>query len=112
MSDIGHALLQAVALIARFDTELIDIIGLSLRVSLSATFIAMGIGAPLGGLLALSRFPGRQAAIVFPNALLGLPPVVVGLLSYLILSPSGPLGSLGLLFRPLALVFAQVALGP
>jgi tungstate transport system permease protein len=110
MSDIGHALLQAVALIARFDTELIDIIGLSLRVSLSATFIAMGIGAPLGGLLALSRFPGRQAAIVFTNALLGLPPVVVGLFIYLILSRSGPLGSLGLLFSPVAMVFAQVVL--
>jgi tungstate transport system permease protein len=110
MSDIGQAFLQALALIARFDMELIHIIGLSLRVSLSATFIAMGIGAPLGGLLALSRFFGRQAAIVLANALLGLPPVVVGLFIYLILSRSGPLGWLGLLFTPVAMVFAQVVL--
>jgi tungstate transport system permease protein len=110
MDHIGDAFLQAFALIARFDPELIEIIGLSLRVSLSATFIAMGIGAPLGGLLALSRFPGRQAAIVFANALLGLPPVVAGLFIYLLLSRSGPLGSFGLLFTPAAMVCAQVVL--
>jgi tungstate transport system permease protein len=110
MSDIGDAFLQAFALIGRFDAELIEIIGLSLRVSLSATFIAMGIGAPLGGLLALSKFPGRHATIVLANALLGLPPVVAGLFIYLVLSRSGPLGSLGLLFTPSAMICAQVVL--
>ncbi len=110
MSEIGQAFLQALTLIARVDPELIEIIGVSLRVSLSATFLAMGIGAPIGGYLALSAFPGRQAAIVFTNALLGLPPVVAGLFIYLILSRSGPLGSLGLLFTPAAMVCAQVVL--
>ena len=110
MSDIGDAFPQAFALIGRFDAELIEIIGLSLRVSLSATFIAMGIGAPLGGLLALSKFPGRHATIVLANALLGLPPVVAGLFIYLVLSRSGPLGSLGLLFTPSAMHAAASSL--
>jgi tungstate transport system permease protein len=110
MSEIGQAFLQAFTLIARFDPELMEIIGVSLRVSLSATFLAMGIGAPLGGFLALSAFPGRQVVIIFTNALLGLPPVVVGLFIYLILSRSGPLGSLALLFTPAAMVCAQVVL--
>jgi tungstate transport system permease protein len=110
MSEIGQAFLQALTLIARVNPELMEIIGVSLRVSLSATFLALGIGAPLGGYLALSAFPGRQAAVVFANALLGLPPVVAGLFIYLILSRSGPLGSLGLLFTPAAMVCAQVVL--
>jgi tungstate transport system permease protein len=100
----------AVALIGAFDPELIAIVALSLRVSLSASLIAMLIGAPLGGLLAVSPFAGRQAAVVLANALLGLPPVVVGLLIYLLLSRSGPLGSAGLLFTPTAMVIAQVVL--
>jgi tungstate transport system permease protein len=110
MHDIGQAILAALALIARLDRELTEIVALSLRVSLSATFIAMIIGAVLGGLLAVSRFPGQQGAVVLANALLGLPPVVVGLLIYLILSRSGPLGFAGLLFTPTAMVFAQVVL--
>jgi tungstate transport system permease protein len=110
MRDIGQAFLTALALIGRLDQELIEIVALSLRVSLSATFIAMIIGALMGGLLAVSRFPGQQAAVVLANALLGLPPVVVGLFIYLILSRSGPLGFAGLLFSPAAMTFAQVVL--
>jgi tungstate transport system permease protein len=110
MRDIGQAFLTALTLIGRLDQELMAIVALSLRVSLSATFIAMIIGALMGGLLAVSRFPGRQAAVVLANALLGLPPVVVGLFIYLILSRSGPLGFAGLLFTPAAMIFAQVVL--
>lgn len=110
MHDIGHALLIAIALIGSFDPELIGIVTLSLRVSLSATAVAMVIGAPLGGVLAVSRFWGRQGIIILANALLGLPPVVVGLMIYLVLSRSGPLGFAGLLFTPAAMIVAQVVL--
>src|SRR5438874_9898400 len=110
MRDIGHAFLTALGLIGSFDPELIGIVMLSLRVSLSAAVIAMVVGAPLGGALAVSRFRGRQAVIVLANALLGLPPVVVGLLIYLVLSRSGPLGLLGLLFTPTAMIIAQMLL--
>src|SRR5271165_7213206 len=111
MHDIGQAFLTAARLIRSFDPELMGIVALSLRVSLSATVIAMAIGAPLGGALAVSRFRGQQGVIVFANALLGLPPVVVGLIVYLLLSRSGPLGSLGILFTPAAMIIAQSALG-
>src|SRR5213593_4083922 len=108
MHDIGQAFLTAVRLIRSFDPELIGIVTLSLRVSLSAAVIAMAVGAPLGGALAVSRFRGRQSVIVLANALLGLPPVVVGLAIYLLLSRSGPLGFAGLLFTPVAMIIAQV----
>ena len=110
MHDIGQAFLTAVALVRSFDPELIGIVTLSLRVSLSAAVIAMVIGAPIGGALAVSRFRGRQAAIVLANALLGLPPVVVGLLIYLLVSRSGPLGFLSVLFTPTAMIIAQTLL--
>jgi tungstate transport system permease protein len=110
MHDIGHAFLIAVALIGSLDPELVGIVTLSLRVSLSAATAAMLIGAPLGGVLAVSRFWGQQGIIILANALLGLPPVVVGLLIYLVLSRSGPLGSAGLLFTPAAMIIAQVVL--
>jgi tungstate transport system permease protein len=110
MHDVGQAFLAACRLIASFDPELIGIVALSLGVSLSATVIAMIIGAPAGAALALTRFPGRQAIVVIANALLGLPPVVVGLVLYLMLSRSGPLGPFGLLFTPTAMVLAQVVL--
>jgi tungstate transport system permease protein len=110
MYDIGRAFLTAAALIRSLDPELIGIVALSLRVSLSAALIAMAIGAPMGGALAVSRFPGRHGAIVLANALLGLPPVVVGLVIYLVLSRSGPLGFAGLLFTPAAMIVAQVCL--
>lgn len=110
MHDFLQTALSGVALIAGLDSELIGIVALSLRVSLTASLIAMVIGAPLGGLLAISRFRGRQSLIVLTNALLGLPPVVVGLAIYLLLSRSGPLGFAGLLFTPAAMIFAQAAL--
>jgi tungstate transport system permease protein len=90
--------------------ELWEIIALSLRVSLSATAAAALLGLPLGTLLAVSRFPGRRAVIVLVNALLGLPPAVVGLALYLLLSRSGPLGFFGLLFTPEAMILAQTVL--
>jgi tungstate transport system permease protein len=100
----------ALSLIAEADSELIGIVTLSLRVSLTASIVALLIGAPLGAWLAITRFRGRQAIIVMTNALLGLPPVVVGLALYLLLSRSGPLGTAGLLFTPTAMVIAQTLL--
>jgi tungstate transport system permease protein len=110
MHDFAQAIVTAASLIAGLDSELIGIVGLSLRVSLSASLIAMVIGAPLGAMLAISRFRGRQAVIVLANALLGLPPVVAGLFIYLILSRSGPLGFAGLLFTPTAMIIAQAVI--
>jgi tungstate transport system permease protein len=92
------------------DPALIAIVRLSLLVSLSAVFFAALIGVPFGALVALTRFPGREGVIVALNAMMGLPPVVVGLAVYLILSRSGPLGSWGLLFTPQAMIIAQTIL--
>jgi tungstate transport system permease protein len=92
------------------DPALFAIVFLSLKVSLLAVALAALVGLPLGGLLALARFPGRAALIVVVNAFMGLPPVVVGLAVYLLLSRSGPLGSYGLLFTPTAMVIAQAIL--
>jgi tungstate transport system permease protein len=92
------------------DPRLWQIVALSLAVSLSAVAIATLIGMPLGAAIAVGRFPGRQAVIVVLNALMGLPPVVVGLFIYLLLSRAGPLGSFGLLFTPQAMVIAQTVL--
>jgi tungstate transport system permease protein len=110
MNDFTHAVAAALVLIGRLDPELLGIVLLSLRVSLSASLIALAIGAPLGVLLAITRFRGRQVLIVLANALLGLPPVVAGLVIYLLLSRSGPLGFAGLLFTPSAMIIAQVVL--
>ncbi len=110
MSDIAAAFDQALALILHADAELIAIVLLTLRVSLSAVALATLVALPLGGALALYRFPGRKALVVLLNALMGLPPVVVGLVVYLLLSRSGPLGALGLLFTPGAMIFAQFVL--
>jgi tungstate transport system permease protein len=93
-----------------WDLRLWDIVALSLAVSLSAVAFATAIGLPLGAAVAVGRFPGRQALIVLLNALMGLPPVVVGLVVYLLLSRAGPLGELGLLFTPPAMVIAQTIL--
>ena len=90
--------------------EFARIIGLSLTVSVSATAVAALIGLPSGAALAISRFPGRRLLILFANAFLGLPPVVVGLALYLMLSRSGPLGALALLFTPSAMIIAQALL--
>ena len=107
MGDFAAALDAAVRLVAAGDPRLIDIVALSLKVSLSATCLASVIGLPLGTALAISRFPGRHGLVVLTNALMGLPPVVVGLVVYLLLSRAGPLGDLGLLFTPQAMVVAQ-----
>src|SRR4051794_3007665 len=110
MNDFARSLTSALALIGSLDDELLSIVALSLRVSLAASFVALLIGAPFGAFLAIARFRGRQIMIVLTNALLGLPPVVVGLGLYLLLSRSGPLGSAGLLFTPSAMVIAQTLL--
>jgi len=104
------AIRDGLALVATLDLRLWEIVGLSLAVSLSAVLVASLLGLPLGAALAVSRFPGREALIVLLNALMGLPPVVVGLLIYLLLSRAGPLGPLGLLFTPKAMVIAQTVL--
>ncbi|HYP79593.1 MAG TPA: ABC transporter permease [Steroidobacteraceae bacterium] len=101
---------SALGLVFGGDPALFAIVRLSLSVSLGATVLAALLGAPLGALLALSRFPGRQAIVVALNALMGLPPVVIGLAVYLLLSRSGPLGSWGLLFTPTAMVITQTML--
>ena len=100
----------AADLVLSGNAELRQIVGLSLTVSLSAVAIAAAIGLPLGAAVALGRFPGRSGVIVALNALMGLPPVVVGLAVYLSLSRAGPLGALGLLFTPGAMVIAQALL--
>ena len=92
------------------DPALWRIVLLSLQVSLSAVGLAMLLGLPLGAAIAVGRFPGREAIVVVLNALMGLPPVVVGLAVYLLLSRAGPLGELGLLFTPPAMVIAQTIL--
>jgi tungstate transport system permease protein len=101
---------SALQLVLGADPALRAIVGLSLAVSLAAVGLATLIGLPVGAAVALLRFPGREAAIVTLNALMGLPPVVVGLAVYLLLSRSGPLGEFGLLFTPQAMVIAQTVL--
>jgi len=105
-----EAILGGLRLVATLDLRLWEIVALSLAVSLSAVALATLLGLPLGAAIAVGRFPGRQAAIVVLNALMGLPPVVVGLFIYLLLSRAGPLGELGLLFTPSAMVIAQTVL--
>jgi|UPI0002F3DF4F tungstate transport system permease protein len=102
--------LNAWQLIMSGDATLFAIVKLSLAVSLSAVVLAAVIGLPLGASLALMRFPGRSAIVVLVNAFMGLPPVVVGLAVYLLLSRSGPLGNLGILFTPTAMIVAQAIL--
>jgi tungstate transport system permease protein len=111
MQDFTEALYTAAALIIHFDAEIREIVALSLAVSLTAAVCAFVVGAPFGTALAVYRFPGKGTLIVIANALLGLPPVVVGLVVYLLLSRSGPLGSFGILFTPTAMIIAQAILG-
>jgi len=110
VNTISDAFLLSLQMMLHLEPELLRIVGLSLRVSLTAVVIGSLIGLPLGALLALTRFPGRNACIVVLNACMGLPPVVVGLIVYLLLSRSGPLGPLGWLFSPAGMVMAQVVL--
>ena len=101
---------QAFSLILHLDQVLVGIILLSLKVSGLALVVATALGLPLGSLLGLKRFPGRDLAISAANTLMGLPPVVVGLIVYLLLSRRGPLGFLGLLYSPSAMIIAQTIL--
>jgi tungstate transport system permease protein len=110
VTDLSQAAFEALRLIVGGDPKLLDIVLLSLRVSLTAVVFACVVGLPLGATVAVSRFPGRRTVVVVLNALMGLPPVVVGLLVYLLLSRAGPLGAMGLLFTPTAMVIAQAIL--
>jgi len=110
MHELGAAFAQAFRLVATLDPDLREIVALSLQISLTAVALAALIGLPLGAGLAVMRFRGRSAAVITLNAMMGLPPVVVGLLVYLLLSRAGPLGSLGLLYTPSAMVIAQAIL--
>ena len=110
MTDLWQALSVALSLVAGLDRELMEIVGLSLRVSLTAVAAAALIGLPLGAALTVTRFPGRGFCIVALNSLMGLPPVVVGLIVYLLLSRSGPFGVFNLLFTPTAMIIAQIVL--
>lgn len=110
MTDLYSAFAEAFHLIVRLDSGLVEIVGLSLYVTLSAVLISCAIGFPVGAFLAVARFPGRNALIILINSLMGLPPVVVGLVVYLLLSSAGPLGVLGLLYTPTAMVIAQTIL--
>jgi len=110
VTDITQGLIAAFWLVVGFDPDLIEITLRSLMVTLSALAIACAIGLPLGAWLAIRRFRWRRGTIAVLNALMGLPPVVVGLLVYVLLSRSGPLGVLGLLFTPAAMIIAQVVI--
>jgi tungstate transport system permease protein len=110
LHDIADALAAAGWLVLSGDPALIGIVTLSLGVSLTAVLLASVLGLPFGAALAVRRFPGRHAAVVAVNALMGLPPVVAGLIVYLFLSRAGPLCGLGLLFTPAAMVIAQTVL--
>lgn len=110
MTEIWDGLRQAAMLIVTLDPDLLQISARSLHVTLTATVIASAIGLPLGGWLAVYRFRARRSVIALLNALMGLPPVVVGLIVYLMLSRSGPFGVFGLLFTPTAMIIAQVVI--
>ncbi len=110
MGELTDAFAAAAGMVVGLDPDLVEIVLLSLRVSLVAVGLAAVIGLPLGAAVALFRFPGRGAAAVLLNALMGLPPVVVGLIVYLLLSRAGPFGVLGLLFTPTAMIIAQTML--
>lgn len=107
MQEFADAIVLALSLLASLDTDLIEIVGLSLHVSLMAVVVAAVIGLPFGAFLAVTRFPGRGGVIVLVTALMGLPPVVVGLVVYLLLSGAGALGPLQLLYTPTAMIIAQ-----
>ena len=106
----SNAVTTAIDLVVRTDPDLVEIVVLSLQISLTAVTIAALIGLPFGAWLAIHRFPGRGAVIALLNSFMGLPPVVLGLMVYLLLSRAGPLGEFGLLFTPEAMVLAQTLL--
>lgn len=108
MDDIGQGIAEAFRLLVTFDSDVIEIMLRSLQVTVTATLIASAIAIPLGALIAVNRFPWRRTTIAILNALMGLPPVVVGLIVYILFSRSGPFGVLGLLFTPTAMIIAQI----
>ena len=110
MLDLSQAFASALWQIVTLDPQLLQIIALSLKVTLTAVAIATLLGFAVGGVLAVYRFPGRGAVAALLNALMGLPPVVAGLIVYLLLSNAGPLGVLQLLYTPAAMIIAQVIL--
>ncbi len=110
MTDLTAAFALAMEMLLRLDRDLLEIVGLSMQVSLSAVGLAVLIGLPMGAAVALFRFPGRLPINALLTAFMGLPPVVVGLIVYLLLSRAGPLGVLGLLFTPAAMIIAQCLL--
>ena len=110
MNDFSAAFSAALSLLFGGDGELLEIVGLSLQVNVVAVFMATLIGMPLGAATALYKFPGRKTLVVILNAMMGLPPVVVGLIVYMLLSRMGPFGVLGLLFTPTAMITAQIIL--
>jgi tungstate transport system permease protein len=110
MNDFSAAFAMAARLIASLDPELVEVVTLSLYVSVTAVLLAAAVALPLGAAIGIFRFRGRRAVVILMNALMGLPPVVVGLVVYMLLSRSGPLGEFGLLFTPTAMVIAQFIL--
>ncbi|MFO1412364.1 MAG: ABC transporter permease [Burkholderiales bacterium] len=110
MGTFSESIALALALVTHLDPKLVAIVELSLRVSLTATVLSACLGLPLGAAIAVGRFPGREALTVVLNAMMGLPPVVVGLVVYLLLSRAGPLGVFGILFTPAAMIVAQTVL--
>jgi len=110
MEPYGDNFAGAFRLLIRLDPDLLEIVGLSLRMTAAAVAIATIVGLPIGAGLALFRFRGRQAVVAVLNALMGFPPVVLGLILYMLLSRAGPLGVLGLLFTPSAMIIAQACL--
>lgn len=110
MSNFPTSLSTAANLVLSANPDLIEIVQLSLQVSLTAVMIAALVGMPLGALIAVRRFPGRAIVVTLLNSLMGLPPVVLGLVVYLMLSRAGPLGEYGLLFTPEAMIIAQTLL--
>ena len=109
-NNFAQAFAEAFRMLAHLDADVLEIVGLSLEVSLTAVALAALVGMPAGAALALHRFPGRQPLVVLVTALMGLPPVLLGLVVYLLLSRSGPLGVLGLLYTPTAMIIAQALL--
>jgi tungstate transport system permease protein len=110
MHEFSAAFREAFQLLVALDADLLEIVALSLQISVAAVTLAALIGLPAGALLAVMRFPGRQVVIIGLNALMGLPPVVVGLTVYVLLSRAGPLGALGILYTPQAMIIAQTLL--
>lgn len=110
MADLGDSFFAAIQLVLSLDPDLVEIVGLSLYVSLSAVAVSSLIGMPLGALVAMTRFPGRGGLVVVINSFMGLPPVVAGLFIYLMLSRAGPFGEWGLLYTPTAMIIVQTLL--